>query len=86
MVKCFVNSMDNMFIVDRDCKFATAIETAWSKIDGTDNRASIVCEEQLRMQMNVLHLVDFYPDILQNAKATHTFHELFFFQLMDGAA
>ncbi len=84
MVECLVNSMDDMFIVDRDCEFATAIETAWSKIDGTDNRSSIVCEQQLRMQMNVFHLVDFYAYVLQHSKATDPFHELFLFQRMDG--
>lgn len=44
MVKCFVNSMDDMFIVDRDGEFSAAIETAWRKIDGTDDCASIVRE------------------------------------------
>jgi len=77
-----VNAIDDVRIIDLDGKFAAAVEASGGEVDGADDGAAFVGEDQLGVQLDVLQLVDLHADVLKGTQAADAFDELIFFELM----
>ncbi len=82
LVERFADAADDVFVVDFDGEFAAAVEAAGSEVDGADDGAGIVGEEQLGVKLDVLQLVDLDADVLKAAQAADAFDELLLLELV----
>ena len=69
-------------IANFDRQFATAVEASRSKVDGTDDGAHVIGEEQLGMQLQALQLVHLDADVVHDAHAADGFDQLLLLQLV----
>ena len=64
-----IDAAGNVFVLDLDGQLAAGVEAARSEIDGTDDGAISVGEQELGMQLHVPELVDLDANVLQNSAA-----------------
>ena len=60
-----VDALDDVLVVNLDGQLAAAVEAAGGEIDGADDGAGFVGEEELGVQLDVLELVNLDADILK---------------------
>jgi len=61
------DAMDDVLVVDLDGELAPAVEAAGCEIDGANDGAGIVGENQFGVQLDVLKFVDLDAEILESA-------------------
>ena len=53
-LESLLDALDDVVVVDLNCEFAAAVEAAGSEIDGADDGAGVVGEDELGVQLDVL--------------------------------
>ena len=81
-----VDAADDVLVVDLDGELAAAVEAAGSKIDGADDGAVVVGEEQLGVELDVLELVDLDADVLKMRRPLTPSMSFSFLSLCGGRA
>ena len=76
------DALDNVGVLDLDSELATAIEAAGGEVDGADDGAAVIGEEQLGVKFNLAEFVDLNAEVLEHAKTADAFDEFFFFELV----
>ena len=77
-----VKPVHDIFVADLDGQLAAAVEAARRDVDGADDGAHAVGEQQLGVKLHVLELVDLDSDVFQDAQATDPFNQLFLLELV----
>src|SRR5208282_51603 len=74
-----------MFVVHLDGQLSAAIKASGRKIDRSNDGASVIGEEHLGVQFEMLQFVNLDADILHDAHPSDRFNQLFLFELMPRA-
>jgi hypothetical protein len=78
MADDLIDAPGNVFVLDLDGQLAAGVEAAGGEIDGADDGAVSIGEEELGVELNVLQLVDPDANVLENAEAADALAELCF--------
>ena len=77
-----VQSLHQMLIVHFDGQLAPAVKASRAEIDRADDRALLIGEQHLGVQLEVLELVDLNADVVENAYTADTLDQLFLLERM----